>query len=277
MFGDISDSGSHQDQQDDSSDGCHDGDHLQLYNAEASFQSTSFNVEIQPVKTAAIMEVTGFTLSHATLRSDHPAEYSTIMEPIPTLDYDVEESIKGLHDSMSLLNKTAEYLTRSNMKLPTADLYSQIISPMASPARGQGLHLRRESVGAESDSILNSCSPAVVKARLDWNIMSPKKLFSPDKPSKQLSICQEESSRAGPEIAVEDSEIIQPQRIMPTHSVERQAEEPDTSELTNEISDEEEVGEEEMPVAMSEIKMHFSPSKLTKMAEYVNETNEHKK
>ena len=50
MFGDISDSGMDQDQQDESSSGCNDGDHLQLYNAEASFQSTSFNVEIQPVK-----------------------------------------------------------------------------------------------------------------------------------------------------------------------------------------------------------------------------------
>ena len=202
------------------------------------------------------MEVAGFTLSRATLRSDQPAEYSALPEPIPTLDYDVEESIKGLHDSMSKLNKTAQYLTSSNMKLPTADLYSQIISPMASPEIGQGLHLRRESVGAESDSILNSCSPAVVRTRLDWNVMSPKKLFSPDKPSKQLSICQEESLRAGPEIAVddaEDTEFLQPQRIMPSESVERQAE-PDTSELTNEITDEDEVGEEEMTVA-TEIKM----------------------
>ena len=164
------------------------------------------------------------------------------------------------------------------MKLPTGDLYSQIISPMASPEIGQGLHLRRESVGAESESILNSCSPAVVRPRLDWNVMSPKKLFSPDKPSKQLSICQEESLRAGPEIAVDDSEdteLLQPQQIMPSESAKRQAE-PDTSELTNEITDEEEVGEEEMKLA-TEIKMSFSPTKLMKMAKYVNETNEHKK
>ena len=63
---------------------------------------------------------------------------------------------------------------------------------------------------------------------------------------------------------------------MPSESVERQ-EEVDTSELTNEITDEEEdVGEEKMTLA-TEIKMCFSPSKLTKMAKYVNETNEHKK
>ena len=114
-------------------------------------------------------------------------------------------------------------------------------------------------MGDESDSILNSQSPSIHKSRLDWNVISPKKLFSPEKPFKQLSVLQEECSKNGPDIDIEDTEDVLP--------------EPETSELTNELTDEEE--EVEMPA--TEIRMSFSPSKLSKMAEYVNQQNEHKK
>ena len=88
--------------------------------------------------------------------------------------------------------------------------------------------------------------------------MSPKKLFSPVKESKQLSILPEECIKTEPSIEVEDTEEVKP--------------EPETSELTNELTE-----EEEDMVPATEIRMSFSPSKLTKMAEYVNKQNEHKK
>lgn len=66
---------------------------------------------------------------------------------------------------------------------------------------------------------------------MDWNVISPKKLFSPEKGGRQqLSVLREHSAehiiiKTEPEVEVEDAEESKV--------------EPETSELTNELTTEE--------------------------------------
>ena len=122
------------------------------------------------------------------------------------------------------------------------------------------LNIRRDDGDHTHDSILDSCSPSIHKDRFDWNVISPKKLFSPEKAEKQLSVLKEHPGediiKTEPEIEIDDAEEdvfeeAEEEKVEPV--------DPETSELTNELTTSDE-NEEMMPA--TEIKMSFSPTKL---------------